>query len=418
MLVRIVKMDDVLSLFGDSEGETEKSFSGFSLSEEEETVELSKKGKQPAQKGKVAKVKKSVTGGKVSKQAKSSDNVVSVSSKKSSDKKSSDKKATKSSDSMPTNKVDLTSLTQEDIVELRNMLGLRTEEYPDAHDGPSGFSQRENIRVEIDADDISDSEVNFSNVLFGEEESENVSLDDWEMPKLKTPEKGKPVSDSLAKLINMACTAQCDTDNLLTNYKIPVNCETATPPLINQEVWKILDRKAHANDKVMVDIQNLVATGFSPVIKLAELIKGQISPEGKKLVSDILTILGQIQYNLSIRRRYMIRPCLKKKYTSLCQVSMPITTKLFGDDISKEIRNCDSLYSLGNTYGYQRGPYSRGRGIGYSQSGRFQRRGSYSYGSSNRYQPYQPYPQRGQQRGYSRPRPMKRAAATAPNEQE
>ena len=46
------------------------------------------------------------------------------------------------------------------------------------------------------------------------------------------------MSESLAKLINLACSAQCDTDNLMDKYKIPEKCEKATPPLINQEVGR------------------------------------------------------------------------------------------------------------------------------------------------------------------------------------
>ena len=47
----------------------------------------------------------------------------------------------------------------------------------------------------------------------------------WELPKLKQPVKGSPISPSLASLINMACTRQCDTDDLVTKYKLPSNCE-------------------------------------------------------------------------------------------------------------------------------------------------------------------------------------------------
>ena len=59
-----------------------------------------------------------------------------------------------------------------------------------------------------------------------------------------------------------------------------------------------------------------MATGLTPIIKLAESLKLQImaNNDAKTLLSDSLTLLGQVQYNLSIRRRYFIRPTLKKKY--------------------------------------------------------------------------------------------------------
>ncbi|XP_053402373.1 uncharacterized protein LOC123549154 [Mercenaria mercenaria] len=294
-----------------------------------------------------------------------------------------------------------------------------------------------NIHVEVNPDDISDYEypegtqydnvntntdVNkqFSNALFND--SCNSDPDDgvWELPKLKIPEKGKAVSDTLAKLINVSCTQQCDIDSLLAKYKIPENCEMVNPPLVNQEIWKILDKKAHGQDKILVDIQNLAAIGFAPIIRLAEVFKGQIScnSEVKSLLSDALTVLGQIQYNLSVQRRYMIRPALKRKYAALCHMSMPITTKLFGDDISKEVKNCES-------FAYLCRDSVRGTGfVRSSNRSRFPRR---SYGGSYGYQAhpsrYQPYPQRGQQyRPYSaRSRPARKApvaTVTAPNGQE
>lgn len=56
------------------------------------------------------------------------------------------------------------------------------------------------------------------------------------------------------------------------------------------------------------------------------------------MIADALTLFGQAQYNLSLRRRYMIRPQLKKKYSNLCNINTPITTSLFGDDVQKEIK--------------------------------------------------------------------------------
>ena len=105
-----------------------------------------------------------------------------------------------------------------------------------------------------------------------------------------------------------------------------------------------------------------------------------------------------------------------------------MTTKLFGDDVSKDIKNCDSVSYLGkDQYGYK-GPRGRGNRFPYTY-----RRGYYAYGGANQVtgntgyggygstqHRFQPYPQRGQFRGMTRPRAAKKApaaTATAPNEQ-
>lgn len=370
-------MADVLSLEDSSD---DRSFSGFS-----EVDSPAKKGKF---KGKSKKGKNPVQSSKLK--------------NKSSDKRGLGQSSDKSL-------LDISKLTDEDIDTLRSLLGVGSsseDKTAPASEGCAARSKvnerRPNLRIELDADDISefDSEhevlnedlplgVNdkFSNVLFGDEETE------WDLPKLKAPEKGKAISSSLAELINLSCTAQCDVEHIINKYQVPENCERSSPPSINQEVWKILDRKSHQNDKSIVDIQNLVAIGFSPIIKLAEILKGSISSEAKTLISDTLTIMGQIQYNLSIRRRYLIRPCLKRKYSSLCQVSMPITTKLFGDDISKEVKSCESISSLGKENFSTSYTSYRGYSSGAMSRGRSYRRPGFSQGSTGR---YQPYPQRGQ----------------------
>lgn len=67
-------------------------------------------------------------------------------------------------------------------------------------------------------------------------------------------------------------------------------------PLINNENWKVLEKRARSQDQDMVEIQNLTATGIVPIIKLVDMLKTQIasSPEARNLVSDIMTIMGRV----------------------------------------------------------------------------------------------------------------------------
>ena len=179
----------------------------------------------------------------------------------------------------------------------------------------------------------------------GEESNfENQENDIWALPKLKGPIKGPAIPQSLANLINTTCTSQCVTDDLVAKHKVPENCDKLCSPMVNNEIWKIMNKRAQSYDKCFSDIQNLVATGVVPIIKLFEVVKPFIAgnSEAKTLFSDVITLMGQVQYNLSLRRRYMIKPHLKKKYHNLCNISMPISTKLFGDDVTKDIKNCDT----------------------------------------------------------------------------
>ena len=187
--------------------------------------------------------------------------------------------------------------------------------------------------------------------MFGKENDKDCNnnevhiMDEWAPPKLKSVVRGEAISPSLAQLINTTCTSACCMEEIMQKYHIPQNCSNLGPPIVNNEVWRILEKKGRSYDRMLVEIQNLVATGMVPVIKLAETMGSELS-QTAKYISDALTMFGQVQYQLSLRRRYIIRPNLKKKYKNICSRSTPITSQLFGDDIGREIKNCDTGLSL------------------------------------------------------------------------
>lgn len=94
----------------------------------------------------------------------------------------------------------------------------------------------------------------------------------WNLPKLKTPDKGDPISNSLATLINTACTKQCQLDDILDKYKVPANCEFMGAPCINKEIWRDLSKfkRVQTTDKSLRDIQNSVCSGMLPILSLAK----------------------------------------------------------------------------------------------------------------------------------------------------
>lgn len=339
---------------------------------------------------------------------------------KTSSKTKNSQKASTSSTAPPANQneklLDLDSLTDSDIEKLRELLG-----FPDPYNEEENLNylfgdsleNLPNLHIELSPD--SDEEQNkpksnkqgkrqplkpaalsenLINAMFEENSECNDSQSPpdcelWDLPKLKMPEKGPAVSESLANLINTACTSQCLTDNIQEKYRIPENCDKLTSPMVNNEIWKILPKRAQTYDKSFSDIQNLVAAGMVPIMKLADILKPQIAAnqEAKTLFSDVITLMGQVQYHLSLRRRYLIRPQLKKKYHSLCNINMPITTKLFGDDVQKDVKNCDSGVSIAkeNYSGFNRFRPYRGRG-GFRGGNARGQRGNYA----GRYHPYYP----------------------------
>ena len=65
-----------------------------------------------------------------------------------------------------------------------------------------------------------------SNELFSESDKE-----DWSPPKSKALDKNKPISSSLANLINLSCCTPCDAEGIVLKYKTPENLERPVLPL-------------------------------------------------------------------------------------------------------------------------------------------------------------------------------------------
>jgi hypothetical protein len=200
----------------------------------------------------------------------------------------------------------------------------------------------------------------------------------------------------------------------MQKYQIPENCSNLGPPIVNAEVWKILEKKGRSYDRLLVEIQNLVAAGIVPIIKLAEIMGPDLSLPAKEYISDAVTMFGQVQYQLSLRRRYIIRPNLKKKYKNICSQSTPITEKLFGDDIGREIKNCDTGISL--AFPKYENRYFRGRTPGYRGSYHQRRGRPYYTGYNQQHNQYGNGNYRGSFRGRRRPSASATSTATYPNE--
>lgn len=106
---------------------------------------------------------------------------------------------------------------------------------------------------------------------------------------------------------------------------MPENVEMSSPPTVNSKIWKFLDKHTHSNNKAVQHIQTLLASAMMPVIDLAKTMRNDasITKETKVLESNALTLMGQVQINLSLQRRYSIPTNINRKYldcvTILCQ---------------------------------------------------------------------------------------------------
>ncbi|KAH3892989.1 hypothetical protein DPMN_017126 [Dreissena polymorpha] len=170
--------------------------------------------------------------------------------------------------------VDLNKLTPETVDNLRAALELQKPTASIPTHGMLYSSDSDSYEAEMsDKENRYKSNVNcsfsnrFDDSLFDDFKDENPDDDSWPQPKLKAPELGDPVSESLAKLINDSCTHMCYVNETVDNYKIPSNCQFMSAPKVNEDIWSDLARqyRVQTTDCFLRDTQNLVTAGMIPI---------------------------------------------------------------------------------------------------------------------------------------------------------
>ncbi len=129
-------------------------------------------------------------------------------------------------------------------------------------------------------------------------------------------------------------------------------------------------------------LQSTLVKGSTAVVllveELAKLINGAGSVDLQivlDLGTDALALLGHTNRLLNLRRRDAMKNDLKHDFLHLCSNTVPFTDKLFGDDVTKMVKDIQEVNKAGHTIGTQyrgasrtrstaRGMRYRGRGRG------------------------------------------------------
>ena len=143
----------------------------------------------------------------------------------------------------------------------------------------------------------------------------------------------------------------------------------------------------------MRKIQVRLTRGLSALARLADILleckMRATAPDLTDALNRLLqgfTLLSNANYEMSLRRRETLRSQLNNRYSRLCYQSNPVTSLLFGDDITKTVEDITKVQRLGANISYgnnytnnnnrgrgfssNRGGYRGGRGRGQFYRGR------------------------------------------------
>ena len=157
----------------------------------------------------------------------------------------------------------------------------------------------------------------------------------------------------------------------------PRNIPLLHPPRVNECIWELLKAAPRSTDIRMRKIQVRLTRGLVALARLTEEVvkakKRGTSPDLQEYLNMSLqafALIGNANYELSLRRRETLRSQLNPQYSRLCYPSTPVTTDLFGDDITKLVEDITKVQKLGaNLAGRNRNNNnSYGHGSGYNKN--------------------------------------------------
>ena len=159
----------------------------------------------------------------------------------------------------------------------------------------------------------------------------------------------------------------------------PENCKFLAVTMVNEEIWDLLPRKSRAVDLAFQRVQGPLLQGISALTNLAGKLVKDVH-DGKTLntrdvlnhVMDSVAMLGNTNWKLNMKRRELIKPELNPPYTRLCKEDIAVSTKLFGDDLPKHLKDMSEAKKAGQQ---MQKPYSNSsnRGAVHSQKRNFSR---------------------------------------------
>ncbi|CAC5387780.1 unnamed protein product [Mytilus coruscus] len=224
---------------------------------------------------------------------------------------------------------------------------------------------------------------NFS--IFSDDDENNEF--DYELPRFFEGDErfGEEVCESISKVCDNICKKKTDVfDNGHYELKVPSNCKSLVVPPVNPEICQFLDRKTKSSNLGLQNLQRLLAYGVIPVITLAGILKTK-KPDIKLMreaVSKAMTVLCNTHFELSVKRKLMLKPYIDRKFHQLCNKIEEIGTNLFGDEIGKKLNQINEVNKINKNVSGRGYSNRGGRGrYPYNQSqGRFLGRRGYSRG--------------------------------------
>lgn len=191
--------------------------------------------------------------------------------------------------------------------------------------------------------------------------------------------EGQELDDEICDVVKTTLTKALSEEEmtaLTSKYDTPKNCELLTKVKVNQLIWDKLEPTVRTNDLKLQKIQGSMMKGVTAMNRVMEKVlihqrKFKCSDEEERSLDDVLdTAIDALSLacianmDLNTRRRDLIKGDLSEDYKGLCATSVPVTTELFGDEVTKQVKELAEVSKVGkNLANRSKNSVSRGRSL-------------------------------------------------------
>ena len=143
-------------------------------------------------------------------------------------------------------------------------------------------------------------------------------------------------------------------NNVLTGELSQDSVKERTATMVNEEIWDLLSRKNRSVDLALQRVQEPLIHGLSSRTILADRLFKDIQSaqtvDARETLThgmDSIALFGYANWKLNMKRREIIKPDLNPPYTRLWKEEIKPTTKLFGDYLSKHLKEMSEVKRAG-----------------------------------------------------------------------
>ncbi len=245
--------------------------------------------------------------------------------------------------------------------------------------------------------------------------SQTSLLDSLTQAFTSTKKTSPAIAGKIAELVDSMLVGGLSTETVkerAEKHSPPENCKYLSVTTVNEEIWDLLSRKTRTVDLAFQRVQEPLLQGLSALTNLAGKLVKDITdgktPDTRHVldhVMDSVALLGNTNWKLNMKRRELIKPDLNPPYTRLCKEDIKPSTKLFGDDLSKHLKDMSEAKKAGQQM-QKVSSHAHSRGSAHSHRRKFQRFKPYDreHSSGSKFPNRQPFLGHGRSTTLSRKR--------------